>query len=426
MSCLPHVVAALLLCGGPALAQGPVPIIRSGDPLPGGARVTGIRSVNIDYFGAWSALVSTDDPHSPTAVLRELTPSQGVVWKKVGDPVTFPAGATIASFDSLTSELFGSLIWNTRLQGTAGGSSDNQALYFESKLWIQEGPLDPYTGTNLPPGTRWLSFADVRASSANGVIMLRGRIDDPGIGGPDETILARGFISGAPGLLAAMDRVVSEGQIAPGLGARIQSVRLAPASAAISPGGSHMLWSCDLRADPAADGCVFAFLQTGNHLLLAREGSPSPAPGRNWGTLEEIAVDVNSLGIWTLRATLDDSDPSTDAVIVRSGQLFAQEGDSPPAVAPAVIDGLGRGPALVCEDGRIVWYAHLSGPGGPSEALFVNNQLLAQTGVTQIGGRLLQRISALPDALSISPQEDLLVFTGTLEGGLEAAFLMDL
>ena len=424
MICLLRVVATILVLAGSLSAQAPAPIVLSGTPITGSGRVTGIRAVNIDYFGQWIVLTSTDDPHSPAAVFRGDPTSAGGVWKKVGDPVFFPTGATVASFDSITAELFGGFIWNTRLTGTAGGE-DDEALYYENMLWIQEGPLAPYQGTNLPAGTRWLGFDEVDASSADGTIMLRGRIDDPGIGGPSETLLARGFIAGAPGLLFTMDRLVSEGQLVPGFGERVQSVRLEPAAAALSPNGAGILWGCDLRGDPSTDGCVLRYVHaSGLHTLVAREGSASPVAGRTWGPLEDIAVDLNSFGAWTLRAHLDDSDPTTDAVIVHNGQVLAREGDSPPAVAPAVIVGFGRATPLVGEDGRVVWYAHLSGPGGPSEALFVDNQLLLQTGVTQIAGRTLRRLSALPEALSISPAEDQLVFTGTLHGGLVGAFLM--
>ncbi len=416
------VLFAVLATGGILCAQSPVPLVLAGDSLPDGGTVTGIRFVEVDYFGDWSAQVTTDLSNYPTLVLKS-----GAPWKAVGSPVQFPEGTTIAAFDSISAELFGGLIWNARLDGTPGGTEDDEALFYESKLWMQEGPLNSYLNTNLPHGTRWLSFNDVQASSANGVVMLRGRIDDPTLSGASESILAQGYMAGAPGLLVAMDRIVSAGQLAPTLSERIQSVRLAPDAASIAPGGGRLLWSCDLRGDPKVDGCVFRYISgSAVHLLLAREGDPSPVAGRTWGPLEELAVDINSNGKWTIRAALDDSDLSNDALIVKNGQVLAREGDAPAAVAPDVVDGLGRGPALVGDNGKVVWYAHLSGPGGPSEALFLDNQLLVRTGVTMIGGRLLEALSPESGSLALAPLDDLLVFRGTLAGAVEGAFSLDL
>jgi hypothetical protein len=111
---------------------------------------------------------------------------------------------------------------------------------------------------------------------------------------------------------------------------------------------------------------------------------------------------------------------------VKNGLVFAQEGDTLPAVAPAQLLNFGRGPALIMEDGRVLWYGRLSGPGRSAAALFLDDQVLVRTGVTKIGGRTLVGLNVGADSMSITPQDDQLVFTGTLAGGVEGAFSMDL
>lgn len=404
-------------------AQSPVPLVLSGEPLPAGGLVTGIGAVNVGNYNDWLVQVTTDDPEHPSLVLRWFGP-----WKQLGDVVNQPAGATIAEFSSFSAEVFGAVSWIARLEGTPGGTTDDEAVFMENMLWLQEGPVTGFVLTNLPEGSRWLSFDDVRCSSNSGIVLFRGHLDDPTLAGPDETYLALGGLCASIGQLCNVDRLVSEGQPAPGLETLIESVRVSPATAAIAPSGTYVVWSCDLEGDPASDACVYRLKGfTGqNQVLLAREGSPSPVAGKRWGTLERIAVSVNSSGSWTLRARLDDEDPTTDTVLVKDGTVLAREGDSLPSIAPQVVAGFGSGPAKIDEAGRVIWYARLSGQGRRSEALFLDDQVLVQTGVTEIGGRLLVGIGGGVDAMSLSPQGDLLVFKGTLAGGIEGAFTMDL
>lgn len=423
MTCIALALFGALGLAAPA-AQSPVPLVLTGDPLSlVGGRVTGIGAVHIGNFGDWLVETRTDLPEHPSLVLRYFGN-----WKKLGDGVSDPPGATIAAFDSFSAELFGAVAWVARLDGTPGGDADDEAVYMENQLWLQEGPVT-FTGlTNLPEGSRWLSFDDVRCSSNAGTILFRGHMDDPTVPGPDESYLALGSLCGSIGNLCSVHRRFTEGQAAPGLETLIESVRVSPATAAISPSGTYVVWSCDLEGDPASDGCVYRFKGYfgGQHVLLAREGAASPVAGHRWGALERIAVSVNSSGSWTLRGRLDDPDPETDTVLVRDGAVLAREGDVLPSVAPHVLTGFGSGPALLDEQGRVLWFGRLAGPGGRSEALFLDDQVLLRTGATEVDGRTLMGLGSGVDAMSLSPQGNTLVFRGTLAGGVEGAFLLDL
>ncbi len=421
-----RIAAALAALAGALGAQSPQPLVIEGQVLPGGGAVTGVRYVHVDGAGGWVVQLTTDDPQSPSAVLRKGDFWGGrPLWKQVGDTVQEPAGARIAAFDSFTSELFTGVAWNARLRDTPGGSNDDQAVYFENQLWIQEGPIGIWPSTDFPAGSRWLSFDDVRCSLQSGEVLLRGRADDPTMAGSDETFAAFGTLCGTVGLLCALERFAQEGWPAPGTGQLIEAVRLEPGAASMGP-ASHVVWSCDLAGPAGSDGCVYEFTYPGQHALLAQEGTPSPVAGRTWGPLDDLGVHVNSSGDWTLRATLDASDPKNDAIIVKNGTAFVREGDTLPALAPFTFDGFGRGRALIDQDGHVVWYGHWEEHGRSSEALFRDDQVLVRAGQTTVGGRLLVGLSSGPDDLALAPQGDLLLFKGTLDGGIKGVFTLDL
>jgi hypothetical protein len=316
--------------------------------------------------------------------------------------------------------------WNARLQGTSGGSSDDEALYFESSLWIQTGPIEPFPSTDFPPGSRWISFDDLRVTLQNGEVLLRGRADDPTVPGPDETFVAFGSLCGSVGLLCGLERLAQEGWPAPGSTRLIEAIRLEPGAGAIAPDSFPALWSCDLEGDPLTDDCVFMYDQSQQHTLLAQEGSGSPVAGRRWGPLEDIGLHANKSGSWTLRAALDASDLSNDAIIVKDGAAFVREGDTLPDIAPFTFDNFGRGRALLTQGDHVIWYGHWNEPGHSSEGLFRDDRILVRVGQTSVQGQLLVGLSSGPDDLAATPQGKELLFTGTLAGGLEGAFRLEL
>ena len=428
MNATTQIPIVLVVLASTLIAQSPQTVVIEGQALPGGGTVTGIRYVHLNPGEGWLVQVTTDQPLSRSAVLRKgifWSSSSWPLWHEVGDRVPAPAGARIAGFDSFTNELFGGVCWNARLKNTAGGSSDDEALYFEDLLWIQKGPIAPSPTTDFPPGSRWISFDDLRCSLQAGELLLRGRADDPMTSGPDETFAAFGSLCGVVGHLCGLERIAQEGWLAPGTERRIEAVRLEPGAAAISPNSFPVLWSCDLEGSTLTDGCVFLFDQSRQHVLLAQEGSASPVAGRRWGPLDDLGLHVNASGSWTLRAALDAGDPATDALIVKDGAVLVREGDTLPDIAPSTFDDFGRGRALIDQGGHVVWYGHWDDHGNPSEGLFRDDRILVRAGQTLVQGQLLVGLSSGPDDLALTPQGDLLLFKGTVAGGLEGAFSLE-
>ena len=414
---------ALAATSSAPAAQDVVPLVLVGDEVFGGATVTAIRSAHVEYFDNWAAVVTTEGPGGPsTAILRD-----GFVYKQLGSPMSFPAGATIGAFDSVSTDLFGNMLWNTRLQGTPGGADDDAAVYLHNHIWFQEGPADiPFSALQLPAGSRWLSFDDARMAPAGGHFLLRGRHDDPTLGGPSESFLVRGIAVGAPFVLGDVHRLVAAGQQAPGLGVRLEDVRLEPAAAAVSPDGRWGMWAADLRGPEDRDGVVYRY--NGNadlHVVMARERQPSPVDGLPWGPLENVAVNVASSGQWTLRATVRDGAVELP-VLVHHFQELARAGAPAPGLAPAVYAHFGRGAARLDDLGHVVWYARVQEGGVGRDVLYVDGEPVVEAGVTRLGGRTVIAISSAGDSLSLGPSNGLLAFVATLEGGVEGLFLMDL
>ncbi len=418
---------ALLCLSALASAQEPVSILRVGDPIPGVGQVTGIEQVIVSAIsGNWSATVSTDNPAIPGAIL-----GKGGVQKKVGDVVIASSGATVRSFGGLTEDVWTIQSWIAKLAHTPGGSSDNEAVFFDlgfpyPGILLQTGSPASGPVAVFPPGTVWTSFADYQSWPLGNGALLRGTVEDPTLPGTDETFVARASMWGSIGVCCELDLIAEEGTLAPGLPETIEHIRT-EAWARIDYASSRALWSCDLSGGATSDGAVWLYVSgPGTNTLIAREGSPSPVPGRNWGPLDAPSVDLGKAAAWTLRAELDATDPASDEIIVRTGLKFAQEGDAHPAIAPFVLAGFGTGRAIVRPDGQLLWYARWNDTAQPAEGIFLGQQLLVRAGVTTVGGVPIVDLESGPQALAMSESGQYLVFQGRRAGGPLEAFLLDL
>jgi hypothetical protein len=411
----------------PARAQEPVSLVRVGDAIPGAGHVARIERLFAGSTGGWAVQVWTDHP-----TIRQVVLGPGGVLRKVGDPVPSPAGAALASFGSISEEeLMQAQVWTAALDGTGAGTD---AIYEDlggsaSHLLIQSGGATSGSTGDFPPGTIWTSFADYQGPGYDGASLLRGTVADPTLPAPEESFVARAFHYYF-GYCCSIDLVAQEGRTAPGLAETIEQVRLAPWSGAIDPiQDSRVLWSCDLAGPTSSDGCVFSSTGTPAgyvDALLAREGSPSPVPGRTWGALESPSVDVNQAGRWSLRAELDASDTSSDGIVLRDGLKFVQEGDALPVIAPFSIDDLGQGRALLAPDGKLLWYAHWNDPSGSAEGLLLEQWMVVRAGSTTVAGVPIVDLASDEHAFTLSRNGQRLLFRGARAGGAEEAFLLDL
>lgn len=156
--------------------------------------------------------------------------------------------------------------------------------------------------------------------------------------------------------------------------------------------------------------------------LVAREGQPAPVPGRTWGRFEDPRVDQEK-GHWTLAARLDASDPATAPVIVRDGMAFRQAGESLPAIAPWKLTGFGDGPAIVDQQGRVLWYGSFDHPDpGRDEALFLDETPLIREGITFLAGERVVGFGPRPLVYARFEDYPIVRVRVDLESGRQALF----
>lgn len=423
-------LVALAVLGRQAFAQTITPLVRVGDSIPGAGKVVDFRglhaSIDASITGSWRAIVDTDDPVVHTAVIVG-----GQVTHKVGDVVP-NLGYTLAGIELSTAEaitLPGMLV-------QFAGASTAKAILTGNSAQIQVGSPLPMAH-DLPAGAVVQRLDDARFASQSHTMLVRGALDDAQSGNVERDFVALAYEGGAPGLLVLVRAIALEDELAPGLSRQIERVRMDLPAARLDPIGQTLLWTCDLQGSDADDMCVYRSSASSagvTHTLLAREGTPSPVPGRDWGDLQDLTVFAGSTWPlmsthWSLRASLDSSDPSTDEVLVVDGQVFAREGSPHPGTAPWPIQSLGSGAGLVDDFGRVLWFARWDDPTTPGmdEALFLDDVALVRTGTTQIAGATFVDLESDVDSFAFGDTfgKDLL-FVGTLTDGTRALFRIDL
>jgi hypothetical protein len=185
---------------------------------------------------------------------------------------------------------------------------------------------------------------------------------------------------------------------------------------------AQVLFLADLTGSSATDGVLYL-----DNTLLAQEGSPSPEPGRNYEIILGRGLDLNASGSHVFKANLDGS-TTDDEVIVKDGAIFKREGENFPAIGPFRLEGFGSGSGPICidDDGNVLWYGDWDDPNTEADTgLFLNETLIVDEG-TAAGGAVLDEIASGEDAFMLSDNGDWLIFEGTLAGGIDGAFIVDL
>ena len=198
-----------------------------------------------------------------------------------------------------------------------------------------------------------------------------------------------------------------------------------PHSYAFNNAGQAM-FVADLDGATTGDGVV-AISDGDSTTVIAQEGTASGIQGRNWGTLSTSTVmALNNNGDWAMRATLA-GDTTTDTVIVSNGQVVAQEGSGNAAIGSFVFTSFGTGPVDINDAGGVLYYGDWDDANADIDTgLFLNDMLVVQEGVTTIDGIIVDTIASGQDAFSMSDNGRWLIFEGTLVGGIDGAFVVQI
>jgi hypothetical protein len=389
-----------------------VPVVQEGDTVTGVGLITSVSNLAINSNGSWIVEADTDnvDTDADGVILEN-----GALLFREGQALSLPVGALLDSFDSISLNAGENASYNFFLDGTTG-TSDDSGVYFNANLLIQESNIS--TATAFTPGTPYIGFFETKINASNDILVVAS-IDDPNITSTVDRALVVLTVDGS-GNLASETVFIKEEDIPPGQTEFLADVETNPHQFAFNDNGDIM-YIADLNGDTAVDGVVYV-----NSTIVGQEGSASPVIGRNWSILGSGEVDLNNSGEYVISGSLD-GDAASTLLIEKSGAKFMQEGDSPAPIAPFLLTPFGSGPVLISDSGDVVWFGDWDDPDTDVDTgLFLNDRLLIQEGVTEIGGVVVGDLRGIQDGYALSRDGRWLLFEALLLDGTEGAYLMAL
>lgn len=405
-----------------ARAQDVTPIVLTGGSvgtLPG--PVLDILGVEVDSQGEWlvryrvASVVPT--LHGDVVVGSSL----GTVWRE-RDPIPLLGGVRIGQIGGITATESPGTLGTLQLQGGQRG------LFLDQVPLIMAG--DPVVAVGASPGSVWTAFHEPKSAfrAYDQFVLVRGIIDDPSVPGPNDDVLVRARL--APFGLSGPAVIAYKGLSISPLPGPVEAIASTPNGVALAANG-HVLWVADLATGSSTDDDIVMF----DWFELMREGQPVFGTAQRWGALADAAVSLNAAGEWAVRAKLDAPWP-VDEIIARNTGPFVVEGGSLPAISPYAFRAtnaaaaFGTGAVELDEEGHLLWFGRWDDPNvSDASALFLDDRILVQAGVTQVQGRTLLSIGDGPGDYALSPGGGFAVFRGVLGGPgqpQEGAFLVRL
>lgn len=392
-------------------AQTITSLVKRNDNVAGVGLVTTLDDVKVNNSGSWLVRADTDAATTEDAVIL----IDGALYLREDDSVP-PPPATISSFGAISYNNAGNVGWNFFLRNLT--SSTDSGIYFNKELVVQEGFVS--TAPEFSPGTPYIGFFGVKLNNASTGMVVMASIDDPNIATTVDRGLMRYVINPVTGQLVSENVIFKEGDVLPGQTEALTDFRTGRHAYALND-NNDVMFGADLEGDTGVDGVIYI-----NGTLIAQEGSPSPVGGRNWSAsgLGSPRLDINNSGGYVHTGTLD-GDTASDLVIVRNGAKLVQEGDAVTQVPGGfAFTGFGSGPVDIDDNNNVLWFGAWNGPAGSNNGLFLNDELLVQTGVTVIDGLTLTTLRGIQDGYALSDNGQWAIFRGVLEGGIDGAFMI--
>lgn len=395
----------------PLRSQTVTEIVREGTPIVGIGNVTYIGYPVVNDLGQVFQHVSTDNP-DPT--LRTVfVDATGAPVFVSGLPVSQPPGAYVAAFGNVIDcSRVSQVVFTPYLGGTSGSLQDSgiylgasyQPILYETSLCTDPtAPLGSIYSIILPP---WIN--------ESGQLAFHGTLDDPAVSGNfNLDVLMR--VDTAAGQQSIFHR---EGDVLSGQSIGIYEFDRSSRGMAINDAG-QLIWGATLLPNPLYSSVVYL-----DDTLLAYSGMPSPWGNYLYPTGSTSGVDINNHGSWIYSAHTNDS--AVDFGIVHDGSSFVVCTEQLPAIAPFALSEIAI-PIFIGDNGRIAWVGLWDIPGSPQGVgVFVDYNLIIEQGVTRVSGLLVEGISAAGPEFAMSPSGRYLVTHLILEGGIDAACLVDL
>jgi hypothetical protein len=270
--------------------------------------------------------------------------------------------------------------------------------------------------SRFPAGSYWSSIFDAVLNDENQVFIT-------------------GIIRGAS--VASTEQVIARFDLNDSLQATKETVlwkdndRLpdgAGPTASANPSRDSWAWEANNRGDllmpytlfPSGGGSTAALYLNDSQLL--KVGTPSTIAGQNWGTV--TAAHLNNTGDWVALVGLSGGDSFAE-LIVKNGVKVTELGAQLPNGNS--LDFLGKN-LFVSDSGDVFWMGGwITDSDSIGMALFKNEELLVQTGVTQIDGSVLGQLGDGTTGASYAVSDDgsKIIFGGYLTDGRSGLFMFN-
>lgn len=169
--------------------------------------------------------------------------------------------------------------------------------------------------------------------------------------------------------------------------------------------------------DTATNAAIYV-----NHQLVAQKGQSGPLKDAVYNLTDSAAtrVAINNNGDYVFMTGLSGGPTETNQVIMRNtlsssaagsvDQIVIRKGDPAPGIEGRTIISFGTGvPPQITDAGDVIWYGQLSGDTATNQALFINDRVIMQKGVTVVDGDLVTTVcgstttsNGIGDTLAVS------------------------
>ena len=407
--------AAFAALASTASAQTITTLVKEGDVIPGIGTVTATDGYALNNAGQW--IVDADTDNADTNADRVLINTGAVYWRE-NDAF---GGLNISSWDDHSLNNLGDYGGNLFLRPTGVGDS---AIHFNKNVVIQEGAIS--TAPEFSPGTPYTGWFGAKFNDARQGLLLSS-VDDPNIATTTDRALVSIQVSPTGSLLS--ERViVKEGDVLPGSALTVADLETDSNEWDLANNG-HAIFGADLTGTTLDNG---VYRWDGSTIsMVALEGEASPVAGRTWQNLASAKVSISGNGAhYTHTGTLS-GDTATDAVIIRDGSVFKQEGDAVTTASGTWnFTSFGTAGPQVDDSGNVLWYGDWNDPTLTQDTgIFYNDQLLVQEGVTVIDGMTVITVRSFADTMIFSDNGQFALLELELDdpnstNNIEGAFLV--
>lgn len=402
--------AALHVAAGRAGALPPIriaPLVLEGDEVPGVGFITIVSDVVVNNRGEWVVVADTNNTDSNT---DEVLLRNGVLIQRERFPIEASGpGRVLFFFNAPTINNNGDSVFHfTNIDTSVTPTDVESGMYFNLTPVAYE---DDDAMFPVAPGAPFTTFADGKINDLNQVFSRF-------------TFISASFPTLATFQLAPDGSIVSRQMVhmvndfAPGQGGRLfTGFQVTETQNAFNNVGDYIFQGI-LDGDTNTNNLYYK-----NGDVIAQQGTPSPVAGRDWAEMNSTftAVDLNNTGDWVLRGTLA-GDAASDAVIIRNGVKFVQEGDAVAAFGGALVSSFGAGsaPVRIDDSGRIVWYVDTNlADTNTDTAIMRDGEIVLRERTTPIptGGAapdLMQSFGSGPGWLNVSDNGQHIIFIGNL------------